>query len=59
MAAMGHFESRFDDKDYEKNTNNGILRFSDESSVKLANELKINNFKPSGLTYNKTSLKLG
>lgn len=59
LAAMGNFESRFEDKDYEKNANNGILRFSDESSIKLANELKINNFKPSDLTNNKTSLKLG
>lgn len=59
LASMGHFESRFDEKDYEKNANNGILRFSDESAVKLANELKINNFKPSDLTDNKTSLKLG
>lgn len=59
LAAMGNFESRFEDKDYEKNTNNGILRFSDECSIKLANELKINNFKPSDLTNNKTSLKLG
>lgn len=59
LAAIGHFESRFDEKNYEKNTNNGILRFSDETSIKLAHELKINNFKPSDLVDDKTSLKLG
>ncbi|MBN8048268.1 transglycosylase SLT domain-containing protein [Paraclostridium bifermentans] len=59
LAAIGHFESRFDEKDYEKNDNNGILRFSDESSIKLAHELNMNNFKPSDLVDDKTSLKLG
>lgn len=59
LAAIGHFESRFDEKDYEKNDNNGILRFSDESSIKLAHELKMKNFKPSDLVDDKTSLKLG
>ncbi|WGX76595.1 transglycosylase SLT domain-containing protein [Paraclostridium bifermentans] len=59
LAAIGHFESRFDERNYEKNANNGILRFSDESSIKLAHELKINNFKPSDLVDDKTSLKLG
>ena len=59
LAAIGHFESRFDEKDYEKNDNNGILRFSDETSIKLAHELKMNNFKPSDLVDDKTSLKLG
>ncbi|WP_250673615.1 transglycosylase SLT domain-containing protein [Paraclostridium ghonii] len=59
LAALGHFESRFEEKEYVKNANNGILRFSDESSIKLAQELKIDNFKPSDLTDNKTSLELG
>ncbi|KGJ48548.1 MULTISPECIES: transglycosylase SLT domain-containing protein [Paraclostridium] len=59
LAAIGHFESRFDEKDYEKNDNNGILRFSDESSIKLAHELNMNNFKSSDLVDDKTSLKLG
>ncbi|WP_053832761.1 transglycosylase SLT domain-containing protein [Paraclostridium bifermentans] len=59
LAAMGNFESKFDEKGYEKNGNNGILRFSDETSIKLANELNIKNFKPSDLVDDKTSLKLG
>lgn len=59
LAALGHFESRFEDKGYVKNSNNGILRFSNESSIKLAQELKIDNFKPSDLSDNKTSLELG
>ncbi|GAA0102650.1 transglycosylase SLT domain-containing protein [Paraclostridium bifermentans] len=59
LASIGHFESRFDEKDYEKNDNNGILRFSDETSIKLAHELNIQNFKPSDLVNDKTSLKLG
>lgn len=59
LASLAHFESRFDDKKYEKNSNNGILRFSDESSTKLAKELNINNFKPEDLVDPKTSLKLG
>ncbi|GAA0706721.1 hypothetical protein GCM10008904_15590 [Paraclostridium ghonii] len=59
LAAFGHFESRFEEKEYVKNANNGILRFSDESSIKLAQELKIDNFKPSDLTDNKASLELG
>lgn len=59
LAAIGHFESRFEEKEYVKNANNGVLRFSDESSIKLAQELKIDNFKPSDLTDNKTSLELG
>lgn len=59
LASIGHFESRFDEKDYEKNDNNGILRFSDETSIKLAHELNIQNFKSSDLVNDKTSLKLG
>ena len=59
LAAIGHFESRFDEKNYQKNDNNGILRFSDETSIKLAHELTINNIKPSDLVDDKTSLKLG
>ncbi|MGL5652691.1 MAG: transglycosylase SLT domain-containing protein [Paraclostridium sp.] len=59
LAAMGNFESKFDEKGYEKNGNNGILRFSDETSIKLANELNMKNFKPSDLVDDKTSLKLG
>ncbi|MBS6509403.1 MAG: transglycosylase SLT domain-containing protein [Paraclostridium bifermentans] len=59
LASIGHFESRFDEKDYEKNDNNGILRFSDETSIKLAHELNIQNFKPSDLVNDKMSLKLG
>lgn len=59
LAAIGHFESRFDEKDYEKNDNNGILRLSDETSIKLAHELNIKNFKPSDLVDDRTSLKLG
>lgn len=59
LAAIGHFESRFDEKNYEKNDNNGILRLSDETSIKLAHELNMQNFKPSDLVNDKTSLKLG
>lgn len=59
LAAMGNFESKFDKKDYEKNGNNGILRFSDETSIKLAHELNMKNFKPSDLVDDRTSLKLG
>lgn len=59
LAAIGHFESRFDDKKYEKNSNNGILRFSDDSSITLAEELDIKGFEPNDLTDEKTSLKLG
>lgn len=59
LAAMGNFESGFDKKEYNKNGKNGIFRFSDEASIKLAHELKINNFKPSDLVDDKTSLKLG
>ncbi|CEN76820.1 lytic murein transglycosylase [[Clostridium] sordellii] len=59
LAALGHFESRFNDKKYEKNSNNGIFRFSDQSATKLAKELNINNFKPENIVDEKTSLKLG
>lgn len=59
LAAMGNFESKFDEKGYEKNDNNGILRFSDETSIKLAHELNMKNFKPSDLVDDRTSLKLG
>lgn len=59
LAAIGHFESRFEEKEYVKNANNGIMRFSDESSIKLAHELKMDNFKPSDLSDNKTSLEIG
>ncbi|EQK41221.1 transglycosylase SLT domain protein [[Clostridium] bifermentans ATCC 638] len=59
LAAIGHFESRFDEKDYAKNDNNGILRLSDETSIKLAHELNMKNFKPSDLVDDRTSLKLG
>ncbi len=59
LAALAHFESRFDDKAYEKNSNNGILRFSNKTSTELAKELDMNNFEPKDLVDAKTSLKLG
>ncbi|MGL5756776.1 MAG: transglycosylase SLT domain-containing protein [Paraclostridium sp.] len=59
LAELAHFESRFDNKKYESNSNNGILRFSDEASMKLAKELKMSKFKPKDLVDSQTSLKLG
>lgn len=59
LATLAHFESRFDGKKYEKNSNNGILRFSDKSSTELAKELNMSGFTPKDLVNEKTSLKLG
>ncbi|MEG2246405.1 MAG: transglycosylase SLT domain-containing protein [Peptostreptococcaceae bacterium] len=59
LAELAHFESRFDNKKYETNSNNGILRFSDETSMKLAKELNMSKFKPEDLVDSEISLKLG
>ncbi|MBO3444710.1 transglycosylase SLT domain-containing protein [Clostridium sp. CCUG 7971] len=53
LATLAHFESRFDDKKYEKNSNNGILRFSDKSSTELAKELNMSGFTPKDLVNEK------
>lgn len=59
LAALTNFESRFEDTEYEKNSKNGILKFKDESSIELAKELNIKDFKPEDLVDSKVSLKLG
>lgn len=59
LTALVHFESRFEDTKYEKNSKNGILKFKDESSIELAKELNIKEFKPEDLDDAKVSLKLG
>lgn len=59
LAAITNFESRFEDKPYEKNSKNGILRFEDELSIGLSKELNMKDFRPENLVDEKVSLKLG
>lgn len=59
LTALVHFESRFEEKSYEKNSKNGILNFTDEASMKLAKELNMKAFKPEDLVNANVSLKLG
>lgn len=59
LTSLVHFESRFEESNYEKNSKNGILQFKDEASVELAKELGIEGFKAEDLVDGKVSLELG